>query len=542
MKKNTYAAIALFLCIVCGILIGNILARRANFSNNVNSFSTLIRKMNAGNKVDELLSLINTNYVDTIDVEQLTEDAMIYIVNDLDPHSVYIPAKDLELVNSELDGSFSGIGVQFNIQNDTIMVVAVISGGPSEKAGLIAGDRIIEVDDSLFVGKVINNEKVMRNLRGKKGTKVKLGIARPGTPETLYYTITRGDIPVNSVDISYMIKPGIGFIRVSKFSATTYNEFLTALADLRNQGATRLIVDLRENGGGLMDQVARMVNEFLPRGQMIVYSEGKDYPRSEAKADGSGSFISLPLIVLIDEYSASASEIFAGAVQDNDRGLIVGRRSFGKGLVQQQFSMSDGSAVRLTIAYYYTATGRNIQKPFARGNAEDYEMDIYNRYIHGELDNQDSIQVADSLVYYTPKGRKVYGGGGIMPDVFVPRDTTAYSPYLSKVTNYSYMYQFAFQYTDNHRSRLNEFKSWQDMEKYLDTQPLLNEFVAFASGKGVEANWKDINKSKRVIERNIKSYIARNILGDKGFYPLFYKDDATVNQALREFEQNDFFK
>ena len=540
MNRNTYIAIIILLSVICGVLLGNIIARRANMLNNVKSFSSLIKKINQPNKVDELLNLIDVQYVDTVNMQELTEDVMISIMADLDPHSVYIPAKDLEAVNVELEGSFSGIGVQFNIQNDTIMVVAVISGGPSEKVGLLAGDRIVEVDDSTFVGKTVNNEKVMTKLRGKKNTKVKLGVVRAGSPDVLQFTVTRGDIPLNSIDIAYMIEPEVGFIRVSKFAATTYNEFLRGLATLRNQGAKKFIIDLRENSGGLMDQTIQMINEFLPQGRMIVYSEGKAYPRYDARADGSGNFISQPVIVLIDEFSASASEIFAGAIQDNDRGLIVGRRSFGKGLVQSQLPLSDGSAVRLTIARYYTPTGRSIQKPYELGKNDEYEQDIVNRYLHGEFYNQDSIHVTDTLVYHTPKGRIVYGGGGIMPDVFVARDTTEYTPYLNRAV--SYLYQYAFQYSDRNRTVLNQYKTWQEMEKHLDKQPLLNEFVAFAESKNVKANWKDINKSKQLIERQLKAYITRNIIGDDGFYPLFYKDDATIKQALYEFKNNELLK
>ena len=537
MNRNTYIALIIFLTCVCTFLLASIINKRANMRTNVSSFSTLVKKLGTPNRVDELLNLIDLQYVDTVDMQELTEDAMITIMADLDPHSVYIPAKDLEAINNELEGSFSGIGVQFNIQNDTVMVVAVISGGPSEKVGLMAGDRIVEVDDSVFVGKGVNNEKVMKKLRGPKNTKVQLGIVRGGSPDILHFTITRGDVPMNSVDIAYMIEPEIGFICVSKFAATTYNEFLRGLADLRRQGAKKFIIDLRENSGGLMDQTIQMVNEFLPRGEMVVYTEGKAYLRTEAKADGSGNFITQPVIVLIDEFSASASEIFAGAIQDNDRGLIVGRRSFGKGLVQQQLPLSDGSAVRLTIARYYTPSGRSIQKPYEMGKNEEYEQDIINRYLHGEFYNQDSIHVTDTLVYYTPKGRIVYGGGGIMPDVFVPRDTTNYTPYLNK--SISYLYQYAFQYSDKNRSVLNEYKTWQEMEKYLNKKPLLNEFVAFSEEKGVKPNWTEINKSKRFIERQLKAYITRNILGDEGFYPLFYQDDATIKQALYEFKHNE---
>ncbi len=538
MKKNVYAAAALFLCIVGGVLLGNMLARRANLRNNANSLSTLVKAWGKGNRVDELLHLIDAQYVDTVDVEQLTEDAIFAVMEDLDPHSVYIPADELEMVNSELEGSFSGIGVQFNIQNDTIMVVAVISGGPSEKVGILAGDRVVEVNDTAFVGDAISNEKVMKKLRGPKGTQVKLGIKRHGTPELLHFTVTRGDVPVNSVDIAYMIEPGVGFIRVSKFAATTYQEFLNGLASLRSQGAQKFIVDLRENSGGLLDQVVMMVNEFLPRGQMIVYSEGKAYPRFDSRADGSGSFIGQPLVVIIDEFSASASEIFAGAIQDNDRGLIVGRRSFGKGLVQQQMDLSDGSAVRLTVARYYTPTGRSIQKPYEQGKGDEYEMDLMNRFMHGEFDSRDSIHLADSLVYHTPAGRTVYGGGGIMPDVFVPRDTTDYTPYFNQVLNHGYTYQFAFQYADKHREQLNQYKNWEDMERYLTQGDMLREFVAYAEDKGVKPDWKEINQSRHLLERHLAAYITRNILGEEGFFPLFYKYDPTVKRALQEMRTN----
>lgn len=538
MKKNVYAAAALFLCIVGGVLLGNMLARRANLRNNANSLSTLVKAWGKGNRVDELLHLIDAQYVDTVDVERLTEDAIFAVMEDLDPHSVYIPADELEMVNSELEGSFSGIGVQFNIQNDTIMVVAVISGGPSEKVGILAGDRVVEVNDTAFVGDAISNEKVMKKLRGPKGTQVKLGIKRHGTPELLHFTVTRGDVPVNSVDIAYMIEPGVGFIRVSKFAATTYQEFLNGLASLRSQGAQKFIVDLRENSGGLLDQVVMMVNEFLPRGQMIVYSEGKAYPRFDSRADGSGSFIGQPLVVIIDEFSASASEIFAGAIQDNDRGLIVGRRSFGKGLVQQQMDLSDGSAVRLTVARYYTPTGRSIQKPYEQGKGDEYEMDLMNRFMHGEFDSRDSIHLADSLVYHTPAGRTVYGGGGIMPDVFVPRDTTDYTPYFNQVLNHGYTYQFAFQYADKHREQLNQYKNWEDMERYLTQGDMLREFVAYAEDKGVKPDWKEINQSRHLLERHLAAYITRNILGEEGFFPLFYKYDPTVKRALQEMRTN----
>jgi len=528
-KKSLFLVLIIFLSIAGGLILGNLLSTRAN-----GSMGNLLGTSIGHGKIDELLSLIDAQYVDTVNTKELTEEMMADLVSKLDPHSVYIPAADLENVNSELEGSFSGIGVQFNIQNDTIMIIAVVSGGPSEKVGLLAGDRIVKVNDTVFIGKNVTNEKVMKKLRGPEGSKVKLGIKRHGTREVLSYSITRGQIPVNSIDIAYMIEPQVGFIRVSKFAATTYAEFLDAISSLRNQGAKKYIVDLRENSGGFMDQAINMINEFLPAGRMIVYSEGKAYPRSEAKSDGKGSCINLPIVVLIDEFSASASEIFAGAVQDNDRGLVIGRRSFGKGLVQQQMDLSDGSAIRLTVARYYTPSGRSIQKPYVKGNAKDYEMDMVNRFKHGEFDNKDSIHVADSLKYKTIGGRTVYGGGGIMPDLFVARDTSEYTPYLSKVINYGYLYQYAFQYSDKNRAKLKTIKTWQQMDSYLNSQTILNDFIAFAATKGVPANQQQINTSKRFILLQLKAYISRNSMGDTGFYPLLYKEDKTVNRALEQ--------
>ena len=529
-KKNLLLVLIVLLSVVVGLILGNMLAGRALLRSN-NAFGRFFNG-SSNDKLSEVLSLINSQYVDTVDVNQLSEEMMTDLISKLDPHSVYIPASDLEGVNSELEGSFSGIGVQFNIQNDTIMIVSVISGGPSEKVGLLAGDRIVQVNDTVFVGKKVSNEKVMKKLRGPENSKVKLGVKRNGTKEVLKFTVTRGQIPVNSVDVAYMIEPGVGFIKVSKFAATTYSEFLTAIANLRAKGAKKYIIDLRENSGGFMDQAINMVNEFLPANQMIVYSEGKAYPRYEAKSDGKGSCIGLPVVVMIDEFSASASEIFAGAIQDNDRGIIVGRRSFGKGLVQQQIDLSDGSALRLTVARYFTPSGRSIQKPYVNGNTEEYEKDILNRYLHGEFDSKDSIHVADSLKFKTLKGRTVYGGGGIMPDYFVARDTSEYTVYLNKVVNYGYIYQFAFQYTDKNRKTLNAIKGWQNIEKYLDKQPLLGDFTTFAASKGVVPNAKQIAISRNFLLTQLKSYITRNIQGDEGFYPLYYKNDKTVLKAL----------
>jgi carboxyl-terminal processing protease len=442
------------------------------------------------------------------------------------------------MVNSELEASFSGIGVQFNIQEDTVHIVAVISGGPSETAGLMAGDRIIEVDDSVFVGKEINNEKVMKRLRGPKGTEVKLGIKRHGTNETLHYNITRTDIPVKVVDAAYMITPEIGFIRISKFGEKTYKEFIASLAKLRAQGAIKYIIDLRENSGGYMEQAISMINEFLEEGDLIVYAEGKAYPRQDAKANGKGSFKNTPIVVLQDEFSASASEIFTGAIQDNDRGVIIGRRSFGKGLVQQQYPFQDGSAMRLTVARYYTPAGRCIQKPYNKGNDEEYMLDIVHRFERGEFYSKDSIHLVDSIPYYTKKGRVVYGGGGIMPDHFIPRDTSHNTPYYNIVVNYAYTYQFAYTYTDKNRETLNKYKTWQTMSQYLDQQNLLKEFIDFAENKGVKPVDAEIKKSEKALLRLIKAYITRNILDDEGFYPIFLQDDPMIEDAIKTLQNN----
>ena len=537
MKKYILPTLTV-IAVALGIFIGSALTQKANaqriiYQNGQWSIEPT--------KVDRLLQLMESAYVDEINVDSITDEVMSELVQKLDPHSSYIPKEDLEMVNSELAGSFSGIGVQFTIQQDTVRIVAVIAGGPSEGVGVLAGDKLVEVDDSTFTGKKMNNEKVMKTLRGPKGTKVKLGIMRAGTSEMLHFTITRGDIPVNSVDAKFIIeskvesqksKDKIGFVRVNKFGETTYREFLTALAELKVQGATRYIVDLRENSGGYMDQAIRMANEFLQRGEMIVYADGRAYPRYEAKADGSGRFKDVPLTVLIDDFSASASEIFSGAMQDNDRATIIGRRSFGKGLVQQQMPFSDGSAVRLTVARYYTPSGRCIQKPYTLGEQKDYEKELLERFEHGEQFSADSIHLNDTTTYRTKKGRIVHGGGGIMPDIFVGRDTTLNTPWYNKCVNLAFTYQFAYQYTDKHRKELAKYKDWQSLEQYLNSRNILREFVAFAAEKDVAPNEEQIAKSKPLITRLLNAYIVRDVLGDEGFFPLFERDDEITKKAI----------
>ena len=540
MKKYLFPTLTI-VCLMIGFLIGNAVSNKVNAQRFYIQNGQLFQQPES--KIDQVLNLIQAGYVDPINVDSITEEVTKEVIKRLDPHSAYIPKEDLEMVNSELSASFSGIGVQFSIQNDTVQVVSVISGGPCEGVGVLAGDKIVMVNDSNFTGKTITNEKVMHALRGPKGTEVKIGVARSGTDEVLDFTIIRGDIPVHSVDAKFIIEAKgdkakgdevvkIGFIRVSRFAEKTYDEFIAALATLKGQGATCYIIDLRENSGGYMDQAIKMANEFLRRGDMIVYSEGRAYPRYEAQANGAGRFQREKFVVLIDNFSASASEIFAGAMQDNDRATIIGRRSFGKGLVQQQIPFADGSAVRLTVARYYTPSGRCIQKPYKLGQQEDYAQDLLDRYESGEFFSADSVHYADSTVYYTKEGRKVMGGGGIMPDIFVGRDTTLYTPYFNIVSNRAYTYQFAYQYTNKHRVELSQYTDWQSLEKHLLKANWVPEFVEFAKEKDVEPNEKQLAISRPLLVRVVNAYIVRNILNDEGFFPLFERDDDITKKAI----------
>ena len=479
---------------------------------------------------------INALYVDSLDENKLVENAINGMLKNLDPHSSYSSAKEVKKLTEPLEGSFEGIGVQFNIQSDTIYVVDVISGGPSERAGMLPGDRIITVNDTSFVGKDVNIEKVFRKLRGKKGTTVKLGVVRRTSPEVLSFTITRDDVPVNSVDVAYMVTPEIGYVSVNKFAATTYEEFRTAVATLLHQGAMRLIVDLRGNSGGYLDAAVNMLNEFLSRNDLIVYIQGKSQPYSESRANGVGAFQDVELAVLIDEFSGSASEIFAGAVQDNDRGLIIGRRSFGKGLVQRQFPLGDGSEVRLTVARYYTPSGRCIQKPYTLGDSRDYMEDIEKRFLHGEFYSADSIHFPDSLKYQTVGGRIVYGGGGIMPDVFVPRDTTGFSTYYYTMLNKAIPYRFALKYTDEHREELKKYGDWESLDAYLESCNLYPQLMRFAEKEGVKPKGDEARVSRQLLKNTVHAYIVRNILGDNGFFPLWNRDDVTVQRTVQLLE------
>ena len=490
------------------------------------------RRPAGGDKLSELIYVIGSQYVDTVDMEALIEKTIPKVLAELDPHSVYIPAQKAEESNQELRGSFSGIGIQFMIQSDTIYVSDVISGGPAEKVGLMSGDRIISIDDSLYVGKMISNDGAMKRLKGPKGSEVTLGIKRQGEEELISFTIVRGNIPVKSVDASYMIDGRWCYIKTNKFGETTYPEMLVALAKGMQQDMEGCIIDLRGNTGGYMVAAIQMVNEFLPKGEMIVYTEGENVPRYEEYANGRGTCQKLPLVVLTDETSASASEIFAGAIQDNDRGTIIGRRTFGKGLVQQPIEFADGSAVRLTISRYYTPSGRCIQKPYTNGHNEEYELDLLNRYEHGEFFTQDSIRQDESMAFQTKNGRTVYGGGGIMPDIFVPQDTTGYTSYYAAVAKMGLFTRFPFEYCDKNRSTLSSYTTMEGLVQYLKNQNLMEQFVQYAANKGVKRQNNLIRTSRALMEEILYGNVVYNILGMEEYTKYLNLTDPVVLKAV----------
>lgn len=536
MKNNNtrFIPFLLAICLIAGIAIGTFYANHFS-GNKLGIINTSSNKLNA------LLRIIDDQYVDTVNMGELVEEAMPQILSELDPHSSYIPAKDLEAVNADLKGSFSGIGIQFTIQNDTIHVNSVIQGGPSEKVGLMAGDRIVEVDDSAFVGKIVTNSEAMKRLKGEKGSKVKLGVYRLGEKDLLHFTVIRGNIPVKSIDAAYMINEKVGYIKVNKFGETTYPELLIALAKLNQKSCEGLIVDLRGNTGGYMAAAIQMVNEFLPNNRLIVYTQGRKSPREDYNSNGTGSNQKMPLVVLVDEGSASASEIFAGAIQDNDRGTIVGRRSFGKGLVQQPIEFSDGSAIRLTIARYYTPSGRCIQKPYEKGKESEYELDLLTRYEHGEFFSADSIKQDETEVYHTRLGRPVYGGGGIMPDIFVPQDTTGMTSYFRMAANRGLIIRYTFDYTDQNRSTLQKYDTPEKMEAYLKGQNLLNKFAAWAEKKGLKRRNNLMMKSRRLFEMSLYGNIIYNMLGMEAYVEYLNESDKTVLKAVEILEKGESF-
>lgn len=490
-------------------------------------------------KLNAILNLIAQEYVDTTNLHDLIEMSIPKILSNLDPHTSYFTVEEQKAAADDLNGSFSGIGISFMLINDTIGVVEVIPGGPSEKIGIMAGDRIVTIDDSTATGEKITNGAVIKRLRGPKGSKVKLGIQRQNSNKLLTFTVTRGDIPVNTVDAYYMIDNITGYIKINQFGRHTYDEFITAMASLQEEGAERYLIDLRGNGGGFMEMAVLMVNEFLPADQPIVFTRGRyKHDDSEVWSDGNGSFQDAQVAVLIDEFSASASEIFSGALQDNDRGLIVGCRSFGKGLVQKEFVLLDSSALRLTTARYYTPSGRCIQKDYKLG-ALDYEKELFDRYMNGELYSRDSMKVDKSQMFTTLYGRTVYGGGGIVPDIFVARDTAGITSYYIDVANANLLQRFAFNYCNKNRTALNKLDDYRQLLNVLPSdEELLKEFANFAAQNGVAPRWYYINRSRRLLVAHIKAFIARDIIGNQGFYPIFNSTDNTIQEALKAMNRN----
>jgi len=511
----------------------------------IGKYLTVSRISPAEAKMRTILDLINNEYVDKIDADSLLASTIPDMLLGLDPHSVYFTADELKSANEDMDGHFSGVGVSFLIVSDTVVVVDVIAGGPAEKIGILNGDKIVSANDSILTGKKATQDNVFKTLRGPKGSKVALKVKRSNSEKLLDFEVVRDDIPVNSVDAVYMAdaEKGIGYLKVSKFGRNTFEEFFTALHSLVADGAKSFVIDLRGNSGGFLDQVILMANEFLPSNRIIVSTNGKvNENKSVALSDGSGHFQNMPVTVLIDEYSASASEIFAGAIQDNDRGVVIGRRSFGKGLVQHQIELPDSSAIRLTVARYYTPSGRCIQKPYERGLDGKYVLDIVDRYQHGEFYNADSIKLDKSKLFLTNNGRKVYGGGGIMPDIFVPEDTTGFTSYYVNVSNKGLITKYALNVAEKYRSLTKNVKTIDELERLLPRdQTLLEGFVEYAATNGVPARWYYINKSRNLILNILKAQIARNVLGYSGLIQELNKQDVTVQKAL-EILQDEKFK
>lgn len=532
-KTNRYMPLLMALCVVVGILIGNFYAN--HFSGN------RLNIINSGsNRLSNLLHIIDDQYVDKVNIDSLVNNAIPLILAELDPHSVYISAKDAQAANDNLKGSFTGIGVEFTIRQDTIHVQNVISNGPAERAGVLAGDKIINVDGKPFVGKIVTNEEAMHRLKGPKDTKVKIGVLRYGSKKPKYITITRGEIPQKSITATYMLDDKTGYIRIKNFGETTYPELLIALEQLSQQGFSNLVIDLRDNTGGLLTSAIQIANEFLPKNKLIVYTEGRKSPKQEFASDGHGSYQKLPLVVLINEVSASASEIFAGAMQDNDRATIIGRRSFGKGLVQQQIGFPDGSIIRLTIARYYTPSGRCIQKPYSTGDDKNYEQDLITRYQHGEFFSQDSIK-HHGPAYHTGIGRVVYGGGGITPDIFVAEDTLGMTSYYKEASMSGLILQYAFTYTDDNRPKLNTYKEMMELASYLAKQNLVDKFATYADKHGLKRRNLMIKKSHKLLERYINSRIIYNMLDESAWNEYINLGDPTIEAALKMFRNNAAF-
>lgn len=532
-KTNRFMPIIMAVCVVIGIMIGSFFSN--HFSGN------RLNIINSGsNRLNNLLHIIDDQYVDAVNIDSLVDKAIPLILSELDPHSVYISAKDVAAATDDLKGSFCGVGIEFVIRDDTIHVQNVIQNGPSEKAGLLAGDKIVAVDGKPFVGKIVTNEEAMHRLKGQKDTKVKIGVVRYGSKKVQTFTVTRGEIPTKSITATYMLDDKTGYIRIKNFGENTYPEMLIALAKLSQEGFKNLCIDLRDNSGGYLTAAINMANEFLPDKKLIVYTQGRKSPRQDFRSDGKGSYQHVPLVVLINEGSASAAEIFAGAMQDNDRATIIGRRSFGKGLVQQQIEFPDHSMIRLTIARYYTPSGRCIQKPYTLGDDKDYEQDLLNRYEHGEFFSQDSIKHTGPA-YHTGLGRTVYGGGGITPDIFVPEDTLGMTSYSKQASMSGLILQFAFSYTDDNRPKLNNFKEMMELADYLDKQNMVDKFATYADKHGLQRRNLLIRKSHKLLERYINSRVIYNMLNDQAWNQYINQDDPVINKTMEVFQKNEAF-
>ena len=532
-KSNRLMPMLMALCVVVGILIGTFYAN--HFSGN------RLNIINSGsNRLNNLLHIIDDQYVDEVDIDSLVDVAIPQILSDLDPHSVYISAKEAQQVADDLKGSFSGVGVEFVIRDDTIRVQGVVKNGPADQVGIRAGDKIVSVDGKPFVGKIVTSDEAMRRLKGPKDTKVKIGVIRYGEKKVRQFTVTRGDIPQKSINAAYMLDDKTGYIKIKNFGENTYPEMLIALAKLSQDGFSNLVIDLRDNTGGYLKSAVQIANEFLPKNRLIVYTEGRKSPRQDYKSDGRGSYQRIPLVVLINEASASASEIFAGAMQDNDRATIIGRRSFGKGLVQQQLEFPDGSMIRLTVARYYTPSGRCIQKPYVAGDNQDYEEDLLSRYQHGEFFSQDSIKHTGPA-YHTSIGRTVYGGGGITPDIFVPEDTLGMTSYFKEASMSGLILQFAFNYTDNNRPKLSGFETMPELAAYLDKQNMVDKFATYADKNGLKRRNLLIKKSHSLLELFINSRIIYNIMDEEDWIEYLNLDDKVIKTALGVFEHGEAF-
>ena len=536
MYKNNKHTILFPLILAVGIVLGILLGQFVGRNKVETQLRTLISRggLNTSNKIMQTCMLVEHKFVDSISMDSLAELVIPLMMKELDPHSIYIPAREMQQVNEPLEGEFDGIGVVFNAATDTVIVLNVIPNGPSAKAGVVPGDRIIEINDTIVAGVKMPQNDIVKRLRGKRGTEVKLSLKRQNIDDLVDVTVVRDAIPIESIESAFMVKDDIGFIRLSQFARTSYVELMRALAELRGQCMRKLIFDLRDNSGGYLYQAIMIANEFLPKNRLIVYTEDREGMQVKEFSDGSGTSSDLALVILIDEGSASSSEILAGAVQDNDRGTIVGRRSFGKGLVQSQLPYADGSALRLTVARYYTPTGRSIQKPYKNGDEVDYEMDMIRRYENNEFFSADSIHFADSLRFVTPKGKIVYGGGGIMPDVFIPMDTTDITKYYIEVTGRNILYRYTIEYADRHREALNKVQTIQELTELLDSDKrLFDDFVRYAAEQGVRPNYRDINRSRKVMEAQLRAYIGRNTaLEDNGFYYNIFPIDEVVKRSI----------